>query len=171
MSTLTPKQQRFVQEFKIAADRFWSYVDMSGAPDGCWSWKGCRDSDGYGRFHIGTSRNATMLAHRVAFGISTGECPEAVCHSCDNPTCCNPAHLFGGTRADNNRDMLRKGRYSIVKPKGEAHGSAKLTDALVREIRDTYILGNTTQYELADRYGVCQRTINKVVRRMGWSHV
>jgi len=175
-SKLTPRQQRFVDEYLIDTERFWSYVDRSCHDQACWPWIGCRDEKGYGRFHVGESRNSSKLAHRIAFGIATGEHPEAVCHTCDNPSCCNPAHLFGGTKADNNHDMMKKGRHWLqVAPeraiKGEAHGSAKLTDGIVREIRRVYALGAATQRDLARQHGVSQRSINKVVRHIGWDHV
>ncbi|QTN04664.1 hypothetical protein GTN27_15695 [Ochrobactrum sp. EEELCW01] len=169
--TLTPKQERFVAEYLIDADRFWSKVNISHA-DKCWNWQGAKDSLGYGRFHIGISRNAAMLAHRVAFGIATGDEPEAVCHHCDNPSCCNPSHLFGGTRADNNLDMARKGRCAEEKPslEGENHPQSKLTNADVLEIRRIYADGGITQRQLAAQFGVCQRSINKAVRFIGFKN-
>lgn len=174
--SMTDKQQRFVDEYLIDADRFAKYLDKSVGEDGCWIWTGAKDGDGYGRFHVGKSRNSSMLSHRVAYGLATGESPEAVCHRCDNPSCCNPAHLFGGTRGDNNKDMTRKGRHwaSVDKSrsaKGEGHGHAKLTNEKVREIRARYANGGLTQRGLAVEYAVSQRTIAKIVRREGWGHV
>jgi hypothetical protein len=102
--------------------------------------------------------------------------PEAVCHKCDNPSCCNPNHLFGGTRSDNNRDMAEKRRHwahvdRSRAAKGEGHGSAKLTDSQVEIIRSEYASGMVTQRQLAKKFSVCQRTITKIVNRHGWSHV
>jgi hypothetical protein len=159
----------------VNVDRFWSYVDRRGAND-CWRWMRGKDAQGYGRFHVGRSRSSAMLAHRIAFGLATGESPEAVCHRCDNPRCCNPAHLFAGTRNDNNKDMTAKGRHwSVVCPersaKGEAHGSAKLIEGDVIAIRGKYAQGSTTQRALAATYRVSQRTIAKVVNGIGWRHV
>ncbi|MGI9141556.1 MAG: HNH endonuclease [Fluviibacter sp.] len=173
---LTPKQQRFVDEYLINVDRFLSYIDQSGGAEACWEWSGCKDESGYGRFHVGKSRNSQILAHRAAYGIATGENPEAVCHSCDNPSCCNPAHLFGGTRDDNNKDMARKRRHWLHAnkeraTKGEKHGRAKLDDQKVLQIQNEYNAGGITQRALAAKYSVSQRTINKVVTRTGWSHV
>ncbi len=169
---LNPKQARFVEEYLVNVDRFWSRVDKAG-PDACWLWTGAKDKLGYGRFHIGTARSANMLTHRIAYGLTYGEQPEAVCHHCDNPSCCNPRHLFGGTRADNNADMVAKGRgrQGSNPVRGEKHGSAKLTDADVMAIRASYAAGKGTQYSIATQFNVCQRTINKVVNHTGWSHV
>jgi hypothetical protein len=90
------------------AERFWSKVDKSGA---CWEWTASRDCHGYGSF-CGPGRQ-TWLAHRFAIYLATGEHPadSLVLHSCDNPPCCNPAHLRCGTVADNVRDALERGRY------------------------------------------------------------
>lgn len=173
---LTPKQQAFVDEYLIDVARFFSYVDQSAGPGACWPWTGAKDGSGYGRFHVGLSRNSSKLAHRVAFGLAFGTEPEAVCHRCDNPTCCNPSHLFGGTRAENNADMVTKGRHWLaVNPeaatKGEAHGAARLNDDAVRLIRRLYGSGGVSQRALATFFGVCQRTITKIVRGEGWTHV
>lgn len=93
----------------IAEARFWSKVDRRG-PDECWPWRGRVNPDGYGLFDLG--KTATT-AHRVAWELSNGEpIPKDLlgCHTCDNPPCVNPAHLFIGTIADNNRDRTTKGR-------------------------------------------------------------
>lgn len=173
--TLSPKQQAFVDQYLVDTPRFWSFVDVC-ADDDCWNWKGAVDGKGYGKFHIGKSRNSSMLSHRIAFGLETGSLPEAVCHTCDNPSCCNPRHLFGGTRADNNLDMTSKRRHwAHVDPsrstKGEQHGSAKLTEKKIHDIRSRYHAGGSTQQQLAQMFGVCQRTISKIVNRQGWTHV
>jgi hypothetical protein len=90
------------------AERFWSKVDRRGA-DECWSWKGGRRRRGYGIFSAGGSQ---LLAHRMAWQLSRGPIPPKmfICHHCDNPPCCNPAHLFIGSAADNFHDMIMKGR-------------------------------------------------------------
>lgn len=79
----------------------------------CWEWQGTRLPSGYGRIGIaGKGQGVTDLTHRVAYRIANGEIPPGmeVCHTCDNPPCCNPDHLFLGTHADNMRDMSAKGR-------------------------------------------------------------
>lgn len=74
----------------------------------CWPWTGARSEKGYGRFHALKAR--VYRAHRIAFYLATGEWPPAVCHRCDNPPCCNPAHLRAGTPSDNSLEMWSKGR-------------------------------------------------------------
>lgn len=173
---LTAKQQKFADEYLIDVERFWYRVDMTMGEDNCWTWTGATDRQGYGRFRTGRTRNSSMLAHRVAYGLTTGTNPEAVCHFCDNPSCCNPKHLFGGTRADNNRDMTRKRRHAAHigtqnHVQGTRHPGAKLKEELIPEIRRTYQSGFHSQRALARRYGVSQRTIAKVVNEVGWTHV
>lgn len=93
------------------ADRLWEKVDKSGGPDACWLWTARRGPDGYGQIKVdGQGRQA----HRVVMELTLGEAVPKhlyVCHRCDNPPCCNPAHLFVGTPSDNQRDSVAKGRH------------------------------------------------------------
>ncbi len=101
------------------AARFWPKVDRSGPA--CWPWIGARNPGGYGNFGIGYR---THRASRVAYELTFGPIPAGmfVCHSCDNPPCCNPEHLFLGTNADNLRDMATKGRATGGKATGDRNG-------------------------------------------------
>lgn len=89
--------------------RFWAKVDTAGGIDACWPWSGNRIAKGYGIF---THRGRNAGAHRTAYQYAVGQIPDGlwVLHRCDNPPCCNPAHLWLGTATDNNRDMIAKGR-------------------------------------------------------------
>ncbi len=91
-----------------AAARFWAKVDI-GAPDKCWEWQASCNPAGYGGFQF---NGRFGKAHRAAWELANGPIPEGICvlHRCDNPPCCNPAHLWLGTYADNHRDAVAKGR-------------------------------------------------------------
>ena len=129
------------------AKRFWEKVDRPSA-DECWKWKASRSKTGYGHFHIG---RRTLLASRVAWELTHGPIPEGlcVCHKCDNPFCCNPTHLFLGTREENYRDMVAKKRTRYA-----VRGNAKLTEVQVRQIRREYIPWTMGASKLAAKFGV-----------------
>jgi len=133
---------------------------------GCFLWTGTT-TGGYGRVRRG---KRTHYAHRVAYELLVGPIPEGMCvlHRCDTPPCVNPAHLFLGTIADNNQDMVQKGR-GIAKS-GEQHCRARLTEDDVLAIRARAAAGET-QRPLAREYGVDQATISNIVTRKSWKHV
>jgi hypothetical protein len=90
-----------------------------------------------------------------------------VLHTCDNRLCVNPAHLFEGTPGDNAQDMKAKGRHLY----GERNTEAKLTESQVKRIHRLYATGKFSTYNLADKFGVGQGTIWKILKRMRWAHV
>lgn len=156
---------------------FWSRVDKG---IDCWVWTAkSRNSGGYGSFRYKGKQRST---HRIAYELTFGPIPAGMCvlHRCDNPPCCNPAHLFLGTVADNSADMVSKGRQATgvsvsrrdmsTARRGSKHPDAKLTEASVREIRQRHESGES-YYKLAERYGVQFGTIGKIVRREAWKHV
>lgn len=148
------------------ATRFWALVNQRG-PDECWPWQAARDKDGYGLFTPQPGRQE--VAHRVAYRLANSTLDPAlmVCHTCDNPPCCNPRHLFLGTNADNMTDMVSKGRSR----KGEAHPRARLTADAVQAIRARYSAGTITLAALAAEYGVKDVTIQAITSRRSWKHV
>ena len=147
--------------------RFWSKVDSSGGPDACWPWIAGKFQDsGYGQMYLG---GKNRRAHKVAWELTHGPVPAGlcVCHSCDNPACQNPHHLFLGTPADNLRDSLDKGRF----PTGENNYCHKLSSEHVVMIRQAYATGQISQQFLADTFGVSQNIISQITRRKKWRRV
>jgi hypothetical protein len=94
------------------AEHFWSFVDRSGGPDACWPWTGGRDDDGYGRFCVDVATRPCVRAHRYVLELVGLEAfPwEDAAHKCDNPPCCNPAHLEPLSHRENMRQMAARGR-------------------------------------------------------------
>jgi hypothetical protein len=180
-------------------DRFHSRV-RRGEPDECWPWLRGRFADGYGGFKVGKQ---TMKANRVAYFIANGIDPGQlqVCHTCDNPSCCNPAHLFLGDTSANITDAVEKGRiafptgsrhYTRRRPdlmelrrgdghwthkmpertsKGENNGAAKLTEQDVRSIRALHGAGGVSCESIARKYGCGGETIRLIVQRRTWKHI
>lgn len=155
--------------------RYLAKVDQSAGPEGCWPWTGAKDQDGYGIFWDGTYRqNGTGHYVRVTRWTYTqfiGPIPagKQLCHTCDNPPCVNPSHLWVGTTADNHADRERKGRGR--RSHGSEHVGAKLTDEQVRQIRALYVPRKVTCQQLADQFGVSNQLISQIVRRKKWAHL
>lgn len=125
--------------------RFWSKVDMAGD---CWEWTAVRAKGGYGAFYLPAGEWSPFgrkhSAQRVAYYLTTGEWPGdlRVCHSCDNPPCVRPSHLWLGTATENMRDMHLKGRaFHPGIGDGETNPRHKLKDAQVVEIVRRLALG------------------------------
>ena len=150
------------------AARFWARVDRSGGADSCWPWLGARHYRGYGRY--GKGLKGPSFSHRMAWFLTNGGIPPRaeICHSCDNPPCCNPAHLFIGTHQQNMADMVRKGRSRISR--GEDNPTAILTAAQVTDIRQR-LLAKTPQKTLAAEYGVSKSTIGAIATGRIWAHL
>lgn len=146
--------------------RFWSYVDKRG-PDECWPWHGARSSCGYGNFKLLDRKNTP--SSRLAYYLSSGHWPGEllVCHACDNPPCCNPAHLFLGTTRDNAADMMAKGRWRGGNNKRTNNPQARLTEEDVAEIRRSIAFGQTN-VSIAARYGVTHSLISAIRRGKAW---
>jgi hypothetical protein len=150
---------------------FWEHVNVL-TQDECWEWQGAKTGMPgmlYGTIKINKKR---WTAHRLAYVLHFGEIPAGmlVCHTCDNPPCCNPRHLFLGTHKDNHQDMLSKQRGNP--PRGDTHPHAKLSEMAVREIRRRYkFRGVDDSVSLAKEFGVSQRTIRDAANKSLWKHV
>jgi hypothetical protein len=149
-------------------ERFWSRVDRSGGPDACWEWQGARKTRDYGQLGQGPGK-PLISAHRAAFLIANGEIPDEapnVLHSCDNPPCCNPAHLRAGTFRDNNLDIVLRGRtaHGYTKP-----SQRKVTDDDAVVIRTLASETTLTYKQIGERYGVSATQVWRIVRFLGRS--
>lgn len=135
----------------ISQKRFWDHVATSGY---CWEWKGAKAADGYGLFKLG---QRIHRAHRISFVTAYLYLPESmfVLHTCDNPGCVNPTHLYAGSIADNNRDTRDRGRFGCGP-------HIKLTDRDVVEIRERYARGETSP-RLAVEFNLYPSYVLKIV--------
>lgn len=123
-------------------DRFWTHVNKSAGPDGCWNWTAAT-SAGRGRVYVA---GRTVYAYRHAWFLTHGEeipTGAAACHTCDNPICVNPSHIFLGAQRDNMLDAARKGR--TIRP-----GYA--SDEVVRSARELYAAGMSPR-QVASKIG------------------
>lgn len=123
------------------------------------------NSDGYGQFSFSGKH---YRAHRVAYEVAKGKIPAGmfVCHTCDNPSCVNPDHLFLGTHSDNMLDMHKKRRGPRIC--GENNGRAKLSIANIERIKALHQSGRS-QASLARELGVAQATISRVINGKRWT--
>ena len=139
--------------------RFWARVNKTSNIEECWEWTGVKNSNGYGKISI---NNVYVKAHRLSWELyHKKEIPAnlLVCHSCDNPSCVNPHHLWLGTQKDNMQDAIKKGRFKF---------NYKLTEEDVLNIRKEYAEGKTTQIELAEKYNVTKSAIHRIIVRRTW---
>ena len=141
----------------LTPDWFWSRVDMSGGADACWLWLGSIQSElsPYGRFFV--SRKSEY-AHRFALLISKGPPPRnspLACHTCDNPPCCNPNHLWWGSSKENTQDSCDKERFGAARRKIDRVEAIRL-----RKLGHSYS-------EIAATFGVNQASVSKALIPLG----
>lgn len=143
-------------------NRFWDRIAV-GAPSECWPWRGSVDRYGYGRFKLG---GRTISASRAAYIVATGADVEGlmICHRCDNPRCCNPSHLYAGTKSDNEKDKYARGRAT---QKGDQNSASKLSADQVENVRALFRQG-MTNVAIGKLMGVHHSTISKIRTGASW---
>lgn len=159
-------------------ERFFKRFTISKNENECWLWTGGKDRDGYGQINSSREKGVArkcLRAHRISYEHFIGEIPKGyfVCHTCDNPSCVNPKHLWAGSVNDNNKDAIKKGRdksYASNPLKGEANSQAKLTANKVREIRKLKKEGVTT-LEISKIFNIHVAHVNAVCRKATWKHI
>lgn len=133
---------------------------------GCIEWIRGAGKAGYGEIR---DRGRRMYTHRLSWELHFGEISEGmeVCHTCDNPPCIAPEHLFIGTHQQNMADSKSKGRHAA----GEKNGHARLSESQVRTIRYMISGGLFSQRQIAKAFGVHSPQISRIKNRTTWSHI
>jgi hypothetical protein len=146
----------------------WAKVNICSVEE-CWLWTATLNRWGYGQCRW-NGRNVN--ASRAAFESMYGEVADGlvVCHRCDNPACCNPAHLFAATQAENLADCRAKGRQRYKTGETHHRATAKLTPERVLEARALFQSG-VSQSEIGRQWGLHSSVISRAIRGQSWGHV
>lgn len=133
--------------------------------NGCWEWVATKNQDGYGRIkRFGKLESA----HRVSYELYKGELGDKhVLHSCDNPSCVNPEHLWLGTHLENQQDKARKGRAKANPMPGEKHPKHKLNTEQALFIKDSVLPVRT----LMHMFSVSEMLIYGIRNGTKWKHL
>lgn len=143
----------------------WAKIDKKSETE-CWIWQGTKTTAGYGVLRVNYK---LKYAHRLMWILhNKTDIPKrgCICHSCDNPPCCNPAHLFLGSHSDNMKDAKAKGRISH----GISHFLTELTEDDIRQIR---YLGQTniSHKDIGKRFDITRMSVNDIIHKRTWAHV
>jgi len=168
-------------------ERFWSKIEIRGG-DECWPWIAkATNPAGYGVLKHKSGKN--IIASRISCFLEHGEPPHPAAkslHSCDNPPCCNPAHLRWGTQKDNVSDAKSRSRHVdppkisgnaewaakrlAAMPKGEAVWNQSLTEDDAREIMRLH-MAHLNVSQIASLVGKPKHTVSDVCRGRSWRHL
>ena len=160
MARLVRRNEMTPKKAKNRDKAFWSLVSV-GSACSCWRWNGGQSRKGYGRFWDGKK---TVQANRYAWKTKHGKemSPEKdACHTCDHPWCVNPDHIWGGTRSENLKDSIKKGRWHRLDM--HLHGRRVLKEEDIPNIVQLCDSGVSQKF-VANRFGVTRQRIGQVVR-------
>lgn len=149
--------------------RFITKLVVSEDGKDCWIWEGCIGKAGYGFIRV---KDRNLLTYRLAYSIFVEEIPEGKCvlHTCDIRACCNPDHLWVGTKKDNTQDMVSKGRNGYGSIYGKDNYNSKLAERDIPKIRRMLGLGYS-QKHIGDVFGVSDMAINHIKKGKNWKGV
>lgn len=151
---------------KTIAD-VWARIVVT-EPTECWLWTGQTDKDGYGRGYFDDKK---VRIHRLIWTVVNHRQPVGlVCHTCDNPPCCNPFHLYDGTPTSNALDSVARGRARYTPHFGKDNGFSKLDDQSVTDIRWLCASG-AVHREVAALFGISKALVSYITTRKYWRHV
>lgn len=176
---MSAKRYKTIEAFQKG---FWELLDKN-TPSGCWNWTKGLATNGYGIVYAGRKYLGERAAHRTAWVLENARpVPTGlfVLHHCDNRRCCNPAHLFIGTKSDNSQDCVRKGRNYVPTleerrkcyatrntARGERVGTSKLSTSDVVSILASPLKGVV----LAQQFNVHPALISMIRNRKAWKHI
>lgn len=140
---------------------------------GCWNWIGSTKGHGYASMGITYAPKVfkAEAVSRISYLEFIGPIPKGLhaLHTCDNPKCVNPFHIFLGTNLQNVRDKIFKGRSAVTS--GEKNGRRKLSNPQVIKMRELYRMKSKTHRELAVLFGVSQAVAYRIVKGQSWKHI
>lgn len=166
-TAILPRRNNEIKLNEKDIERFWRGVDKRGQ-DECWEWQKCRTKGGYGVMNV---RRKILHCNRIGWTIENGRIPDGmiICHKCDNPSCCNPNHLFVGTDLDNCRDREMKGRGHDRT--GGNHGRATTNEHAVILMRQIYSSGKYTHKKIAEMFKIKHSAVSDIMLRRCWNHI
>jgi len=144
---------------------FWKNVKVTDSEEDCWEWQRAKINSGHGIVRV---NGKILFTHRYSFLLCYGYLPKQINHTCDNPPCCNPLHLYDGTQKDNARDRDTRGRANAAK--GSRNSSAKLVENDVINIIKL-IKGGMSNTVIAREYNVSHVAISLIKTNRKWKHV
>ena len=156
-----------IARFERTVTRYWSKV-ARGDPEACWWWTASKNGTGYGLFNFDGKQH---LAHRIAWELhNDSKIPDGLlaCHTCDQPACVNPRHIYIGTHQDNANDVTERDRWNHKK--GEDAAASKLTNKDVLAIVARFNSGESGRAIAAD-YDISFSVVHNIMGGKTWAHL